>query len=64
MRECGIMLLHQTTNPHFPKANGQAECGGRIAKSILKQPDPFFAMMTYRSTPTGPTDTRQLIVSK
>ena len=42
---------HTTTSPYFPQANGEAESGVRIAKKILKQHDPFLALMSYLATP-------------
>ena len=42
---------HTTTSPYFPQANGEAESGVRIVKKILKQHDPFLALMSYRATP-------------
>ena len=38
---------HVISSPYHPQANGEAESGVRIAKKILKQNDPFVALMTY-----------------
>ena len=42
---------HTTTSPFYPQANGQSESGFRIGKKILRQRDPFVALMLYRATP-------------
>jgi len=50
-----LNLIHTTTSPHHSQSNGQAESGVKIAKMILRQSDPFLAMLTYRATPTNAT---------
>ena len=46
---------HQTCSQAFPQANGLAESGVKIAKTILRQAPPVVALLNYRAKPHSST---------
>jgi len=51
---------HETSSPHYPRSNGQAEAAVKVAKAIMKKAkasgtDVYIALLDYRNTPHSAT---------
>ena len=46
---------HTTSSPYYPQSNSLAESTVKIAKNILRQEEPYLALMVFRSATVGST---------
>lgn len=65
---CSVQFgfVYVTSSPYYPQTNGETESGVKIGRKILKQGDPFIALMAYQAAAipaTGVTPS-QLIMGR
>ena len=50
-----LLKVPNTSSPHLPQSNGEAEATVKIAERIISQSDQFTALLNYRATPVVAT---------